>query len=133
MDNLERNNDVAENATTPWGYMISIDAGGCDLDKISSAENIKNFSNTLVERIDMVKFGEPWIVRFGNLNSNKFGYTLVQLISTSNICAHFSEEECSIYFDCFSCKPFSNETVKQTVIEFFGATSIKEHFITRQA
>ena len=130
MNVMEGNTNVAEDAT-PWGFLLSLDVAGCDIDKITDPENVKNFSNTLVERIDMEKFGEPYVVLFGT--GNKRGLTLVQLITTSNICAHFNETDGSLYFDCFSCKPFSNETVKQTVVEFFGAKSIKEHFIIRQA
>lgn len=114
-----------------WGWHYSLDISGCNYDKITSASNISNFAKVLVKRIDMVAYGEPWVVNFGD--GDREGFTLVQLIETSNICAHFSNDLCSVFFDCFSCKPFNNEIVKQTVVEFFGATSIKEHFFTRQA
>lgn len=44
----------------------------------------------LVKDIDMVPYGGPQVVHFGS--GNKAGYTLVQLIETSNITAHFVEE-----------------------------------------
>lgn len=128
MDKLERHDAVTKPV---WGWMLSLDCGSCDLAKITSYSNIYSFAKALVERINMIAYGEPQIVNFGE--GNKEGYTLVQLISTSNICAHFSNDERSIYFDCFSCKPFDNEVVKGTVIEFFGAATIKEYFIERQA
>jgi len=79
----------------------------------------------------MVPYGEPQIVMFGT--GNKKGYTLVQLIETSNITAHFVEETNDIYVDVFSCKHFNSDTVKDTVYEYFDPKHIEEFTITRQA
>jgi len=80
---------------------------------------ITGFAKTLVKRIDMVAFGQPQVVMFGS--GNKKGYTLVQLIETSNITAHFVEENNSMYLDVFSCKDFNADVVKEAVTEFFDA------------
>jgi S-adenosylmethionine decarboxylase len=69
----------------------------------------------------MKAFGQPQIVMFGN--GNKKGYTLVQLIETSNICAHFCEENNSMYFDLFSCKYFSQKAVEKIVYDYFQPVS----------
>jgi S-adenosylmethionine/arginine decarboxylase-like enzyme len=61
----------------------------------------------------MVPFGEPQIVMFGS--GNKKGYTLVQLIETSNITAHFVEETDDLYLDVFSCKEFEEKDVIQMI------------------
>jgi S-adenosylmethionine decarboxylase len=79
----------------------------------------------------MVAYGEPQIVDFGS--GNKAGYTLVQLIETSNICAHFVNENDTMYLDVFSCKPFDDKVVIALVKEYFGATSIRPSYLTRQA
>jgi S-adenosylmethionine/arginine decarboxylase-like enzyme len=79
----------------------------------------------------MVAYGEPQIVRFGS--GNKQGYTLVQLIETSNICAHFVEENNSMYLDVFSCKDFDPAVVKQTVEDYFDVKTMKLKVLTRQA
>lgn len=115
----------------PWGWLCSLDLGGCDPEAIRSAERIKDFSTMLVERIDMKAFGDPIIVHFGS--DDKSGYTLLQLIETSCISAHFSEDSNSAYIDVFSCKPFQEEDVIQTCVEYFGATTVKTHMIERQA
>ena len=75
-----------------WGYHLMLDCAGADHARITSGENIAAFAKTLVERIDMVAYGEPQVVRFGS--DDKAGYTLVQLIETSNICAHFCNDAC---------------------------------------
>ena len=70
-----------------WGYHLVLDCAELDNAAITSHDNIYNFTKQLVNDIDMVAYGEPQIVNFGS--GNKAGYTLVQLIETSNICAHF--------------------------------------------
>jgi S-adenosylmethionine/arginine decarboxylase-like enzyme len=79
----------------------------------------------------MVPFGEPQVQHFGS--GNKAGYTLVQLIETSNITAHFVEETDDIYLDVFSCKPFNPNDVKQVVNKFFTPAHMNQVFLTRQA
>ena len=98
---------------------------------IRTPENILRFSNTLVKRIDMIPYKEPQLVMFGT--GNKKGYTLVQLIETSNITAHFVEETNDIYMDVFSCKRYDSEIVKDTIKEYFDAKHIDEMFLHRQA
>ena len=79
----------------------------------------------------MVPYGSPQIVRFGS--GNKYGYTLVQLIETSNICAHFVEEDNSFYLDVFSCKEFLESDVKNLIRDFFQPQNIDSQTFIRQA
>ena len=92
---------------------------------------IGNFTRDLVKRIDMVAYGDPQIVMFGT--GNKKGYTLIQLIETSNIAAHFVEENNSMYLDVFSCKDFDHSIVKDTVIEYFDAQKFSTRVFMRNA
>jgi S-adenosylmethionine/arginine decarboxylase-like enzyme len=108
-----------------------IDAAGAAAHTIRNPSTIHDFNKALVKRIDMVAYGTPQIVRFGS--GNKAGYTLVQLIETSNICAHFVEENNSMYLDVFSCKDFDPVTVKDTVEEYFQVKRLKMKVLTRQA
>jgi S-adenosylmethionine/arginine decarboxylase-like enzyme len=114
-----------------WGYHHIANIAGCYPKSIRSATNIKKFCNELVKNIRMVPYGAPQIVMFGE--GNKKGYTLVQLIETSNICAHFVEETNDIYLDVFSCKEFDKAIVNQTVHKYFRPTNITDHYLIRQA
>ena len=114
-----------------WGYHAILDAAGCDLDKMTSYENVYNFAKQLVKDIDMIAYGEPQIVHFGS--GDKAGYTLVQLIETSNICAHFANQNQEMYLDVFSCKPFDERIVEDLVVQYFDAKSLRQAFIKRQA
>lgn len=114
-----------------WGYHLALDIGKCAPQSIRCAKNIEKFSKHLVRDIDMVPYGEPQIVMFGS--GNKKGYTLVQLIETSNICAHFVEETNDMYLDVFSCKTFNPDTVQGLVDFYFTPNFINKHMFPRQA
>lgn len=119
--------------STYWGYHLMLDCAGCDKAKISSRENIYNFTKELVNRIDMVAFGEPVIEHFATHDPAKAGFSMVQLIETSNLSAHFVERDNTMYLDVFSCKPFSNDAVCDVTREYFGADKIRINYITRNA
>ena len=114
-----------------WGYHMMLDSANCDRAKITDAANITAFAKELVQRIDMVAYGEPQVVNFGS--GNKAGYTLVQLIETSNICAHFCNDSGDVYFDVFSCKPFEQHIVLDVVNKYFSPANTKTTFIVRDA
>ena len=117
--------------TKYWGYHLIVNAGNCDPESIRDKDNIAKFTKELVKEIDMVAYGEPQIVHFGT--GNKAGYTLVQLIETSNICAHFTEETNDFYLDVFSCKKFDPSIVLNVAKKYFKNQSFNMHFLQRQA
>ena len=114
-----------------WGYHLIINAGLCDPVALRSKATITKFSNTLVKKIDMIAFGPPRVVMFGEGNTK--GYTLVQLISTSCITAHFVEQTNDIYLDIFSCKPFDPKVAESIFRDFFKPTTVEKIFMKRQA
>ena len=79
----------------------------------------------------MVAFGEPWVVEFGS--GNKQGFTLVQLIETSNIVAHFCNDSGDGYLNVFSCKDFATDEVIETVNEYFSPSNVKVTRVLRDA
>jgi S-adenosylmethionine/arginine decarboxylase-like enzyme len=114
-----------------WGKCMHLDAAGCALETITDPDVIKTFAEWLVEDIDMVAYGEPQIVRFGQ--GDKEGYTLVQLIETSNIVAHFVDWNRTAYLDVFSCKDFDPKVVERVFRRFFRPISIRTNVFARQA
>lgn len=113
----------------PWGFHLCLDIAQCRPDAIRCSTNIQKFSKTLVKEIDMVAYGPPQIVHFGT--GNKAGYSLIQLIETSNITAHFCEEDEGFYLDVFSCKFYNKNIVIDVVKEFFEPTFIKSYYFER--
>jgi len=114
-----------------WGYHLVVNAGDCDADSLRCKDTIAKFAKDLVKKIDMVAFGEPRVVMFGT--GSKKGYTLVQLIETSCITAHFVEEFNDIYLDIFSCKPFSVRDALAVFKKAFCPKRVDTQFLKRQA
>lgn len=113
-----------------FGYHIMLDCSGCI--NIDNRENIFNFNKELIRRINMEAAGDP-IIKYLLPGDPKQGYSLIQLITTSNITGHFMELDGTAYFDVFSCKSFDTNTVRLTVEEFFSPKKIRMNFITRHA
>lgn len=107
-----------------------LDCGGCR--GIDDRENILRFIQDLVPAIGMIAHGEP-IIEYLCEGDPKQGYSLVQLITTSNICAHFMELDGTAYFDIFSCKEFDQEVAKSVVSKYFNPKSMRANFLTRHA
>jgi len=114
-----------------WGFHLVVDSSKCISSAIRSKITIETFSKVLVRDIDMVAYGNPQIVHFGS--GNKCGYTLVQLIETSNITAHFVEETDDMYLDVFSCKPFDPRIVTGLVDAYFSPTAKNVFYFERRA
>ena len=113
-----------------WGYHLILDCYDGDKELITNGENIAAFAKTLVKRINMKAYGEPQVIHFGE--DDKQGHTLVQLIETSNIVAHFCDDTGNFYLDVFSCKPYENAVVIETVKQFFNPKSITDRYVERQ-
>jgi len=114
-----------------WGYHLILDSSKCMRSAIRSSSIITSFSDDLVKKIDMVPYGRPRVKHFGS--GNKAGYTLVQLIETSNIVAHFVEETDDMYLDVFSCKEYDPDIVKNVVSQYFKPLQMHSKFLVRQA
>ena len=112
----------------PWGFSFGMDLKNCN-DSIKRKEDIQDYVIKLCKRIDMKRFGDCQIVNFGS--GNKEGYSMVQLIETSCITAHFANESNSAYIDIFSCKEFNPEEVALFTMEFFGSIEINTHWSIR--
>jgi len=114
-----------------WGVHAIANLLKCPKHIITSKPAIYNFTVDLVKKIDMKAYGSPQIIHFGE--GNKAGYTLVQLIETSNITGHFCDESGDAYIDIFSCKHFDKDIVRQVILEHFQPQMIDIKKIDRQA
>jgi S-adenosylmethionine/arginine decarboxylase-like enzyme len=112
-----------------WGVHLSLDCAGCK--NITDRQAIYDFTVELVKAIDMVAYGEPQIVHFAEHDPSKAGYTLVQLIETSAITAHFVDATGEAYIDIFSCKEFSEYVVFDIVNKYFEPKSITHNVLIR--
>jgi S-adenosylmethionine/arginine decarboxylase-like enzyme len=115
-----------------FGQHLVVDAAGCN-DRISNRDAIAAFAEELVKAIDMKAYGAPWIEHFGHDLPKASGFTLVQLIETSNVTAHFCDHSGEAYFDIFSCKNFDQEIALEVIARHFEPSVCKTQSLTRQA
>ena len=109
-----------------WGVASSIDIYECDPDRIRDADKIRQFVAELCELIEMKRFGPTQVVHFGE-DERVAGFSMVQLIETSLISAHFANQTNTTYLDVFSCKPYDPEVVAEFARTFFGGDRIITH------
>ena len=102
-----------------WGIASSIDIYNCDPKKIRSEGIIRTFVIELCDLIEMKRFGDTQVVHFGE-DERVAGFSMVQLIETSLISAHFANLTNTTYLDVFSCKPYDPEIVKDFSQKYFG-------------
>ena len=91
--------------STPWGWHTVIDLEDCNPDLIRSRNHIEAYLVSLCELIDMKRYGPCQIVHFDE-EERVAGFSMYQLIETSNISAHFANASNAAYIDIFSCKKY---------------------------
>jgi S-adenosylmethionine/arginine decarboxylase-like enzyme len=110
-----------EEALNVWGIASAIDIYDCNPEKIRDAEAIKQFVVELCDLIEMKRFGECKVVHFGE-DDKVAGFSMVQLIETSLISAHFANQTNTTYLDVFSCKTYDPEKVRTFAQGYFGGS-----------
>jgi len=109
-----------------WGIASSFDIYHCNPETIRDADKIKQFVIELCDLIEMKRFQDTLVVNFGE-DERVAGFSMVQLIETSLISAHFANLTNATYLDVFSCKPYDPEVVADFAKKFFGGSEIMIH------
>jgi S-adenosylmethionine/arginine decarboxylase-like enzyme len=112
-----------------YGQHFMVSAAQCTED-LRDIDTIKKFLTTLVEDIDMVAYGDPFVARFGG--GIEVGISGVQLIETSAISLHTNDGELDLYLDVFSCKEFDINKVINCIDSFFLPQTIDEDLVYRR-
>lgn len=113
-----------------WGLHSAIDLHGCNPETIRNAEEVKRFVYELCEAIKMKRFGECVVVDFGE-DPKVAGFSMFQLIETSNISAHFANETNRTFLDVFSCCYYNPRVVAEFAKKFFGAADYNLQYTLR--
>ena len=117
---------IGESPSLPWGLASNIDIYDCNPEIIRDAEKIRCFVIDLCLLIGMKRFGETLCVHFGE-DKRVSGYSMVQLIETSLISAHFANQSNTTYLDIFSCKPYDPEQTANFAKDYFGGSRFILH------
>ena len=114
-----------------YGKELILDLFECDPKIIRSKKKILEYSNKICNLIKMKKYGKPICERFGFGKDFTTGYSLIQLIESSSITAHFSEFWTKVYINIFSCKNFDDKKAAAFTKKFFKAKKIKNRVLIR--
>ena len=69
---------------------------------------------------------ETQVVHFGE-DEKVAGFSMVQLIETSLISAHFANQSNTTYLDVFSCKAYNPEVVREFSQNYFGGNTSRSY------
>lgn len=118
-----------------FGLHVIVDwTGGPDSPaRVADEQFVALFASDLVDRIDMVAYGEPQTPRFAEHDPDAAGITLVQLIETSAITAHLVDRTGNGHLDVFSCRTFDVDAVLETVAHFFRPAAMTHQVVVRSA
>jgi len=113
-----------DNRKNYWGQEIAIDLYDCDPEIIRSHRKITEFVIKLCKLIKMKRYGKCHVVNFGE-EERVAGYSMFQLIETSNVSGHFANATNNAYINIFSCKEFDEKVVEDFCVEFFKAKDVR--------
>ncbi len=117
-----------------WGMELLLDLFGCDPHTISSEDRIAAYAVELCDVIGMSRYGDPQVPYFGLADPKTQGHSLVQLIETSLISAHFSRSWGDFAaVNVHSCMAFDVDKVVTFSRAFFGAETVTTHVVARGA
>jgi S-adenosylmethionine/arginine decarboxylase-like enzyme len=114
-----------------WGKSLHLDLYGCDGLLITSRGYIKNYVVSITDKIKMKRYKNTMIEWFGEEEHVK-GFSFIQLIYTSSITGHFSEEKGNGYIDIFSCKEFDEYEATKFTKDYFNAEEYMMNVLYRK-
>jgi S-adenosylmethionine/arginine decarboxylase-like enzyme len=119
-----------------WGKHFIIDANQCQ-GSITSIDNINGFITDLCRIGGMTKKGNLVVENFPDNQYNRerdlVGYSVVQIISLSNITLHINFISKTIYFDFFTCGELNEDKVTNLFKYYFRPETIKTILLNREA
>ncbi len=128
-------NAMSENPildSNTFGMEVVLDLYDCNLVTIRSKEKLQEYTRELCQVIGMTPYGAPFAEWFGLNEAKTTGYSIVQLIETSSITGHFSEEWNSAYINIFSCKEFDPKQAAEFSKHFFEADRVESTLHVRK-
>jgi S-adenosylmethionine/arginine decarboxylase-like enzyme len=120
-----------------FGSHLILDANNCDEEKIKDIDNIEEFIYDLCELGNMTRKGNLIIEVFEDNKFNRekdiVGYSVVQIISLSNITIHINFISKTVYLDFFTCGELNDSKVIKLFQNYFKPEITKKIIIYRDA
>ena len=109
-----------------FGKELIIDLYDCDPKIIRSAKKIKEYAAGICREMKVRPYGKTIVKRFALHLDHAAGYSLVQLIESSLVSAHFSELWNRVYINLFSCKDFNHKKAIEFSKKFFKGKILRQ-------
>ena len=113
-----------------WGISTHIDLYDCEPSTVKDKELIKLSVKELGKIIEANLYGETILAYFG-ATPDVYGYSMLQLIDSSNMAAHYVEKTNHVFFEMFSCKPYDPEKVVDYLMKIHKAKGAKAKVLFR--
>ena len=104
-----------------FGKHITIDASGCNWEKLTSQSLIYDLLNKLPNMIGMSKMTLPHVVKWMDKGAKVPGISGFVMIAESHISVHTFPEKDYVFIDVFSCVNFNVNKAIKLLTDFFGA------------
>lgn len=114
-----------------FGYELIINLRGCDKEVLTSKKKLQSYVDQLCDLIKMKKFGKTILKYFGENKDFTKGFSLVQLIETSSITGHFSDNWNAAYLNIFSCQKYDHHKARKFTKDFFRAKKVSSRLLVR--
>jgi S-adenosylmethionine/arginine decarboxylase-like enzyme len=115
-----------------WGMEALVDMFDCDPHRIDDVAFIARFATDLCRVIGMRAYGEPQVPVFGLADPKTVGPSLVQLIETSLVSAHFAKHwDHFVALNIHSCKAFNADDAAEFAKHRFRAGSMSVRVFAR--
>jgi S-adenosylmethionine decarboxylase len=102
----------------------TIDAWGCDPERLVDAETIRDLLDRYPGEIGMTKISEPQVLQFPDKNL-QVGVSGFVFIAESHIAIHTFPDEGRVYADIFSCNVFDEVPAIAPLIRTFAPTDYR--------
>lgn len=117
------------NGEPHYGKHVVHHSEGCN-ESILDITSITSFIIDLCDAINMVRYGDPFVARFGH--GIEVGISAVQLIETSAITIHTNDGARELYLDVFSCKDYDAGIVSDMVTAYFDPEKQEQQVLLRK-
>jgi len=103
-----------------WAHTKTFDFVNCDASRLRDGLLLENLAAELPGIIGMEPHGPPVIELFGRPEGAEYGYTCIQLITTSHLAFHAAPNVRQFFLDITSCRSFRTQAVRRAVIRAVG-------------
>ncbi len=114
-----------------FGPHLTLDAKGCDLNKLTNLDFIYHFLNDFPDVIKMEKMSLPQTVPWKDEWAKTPGVSGFVMITTSHISIHTFPDDDYAFFDVFSCKTFDVEKAIEHIKKEFNAKEVTTNVVKR--